>query len=74
MEDSTGTGNSDTHPVLKIFVQDGGRIICRIGQKAEETDDFVYIINEEGFREAIAKRLILRFVEDNTKSGGDADG
>jgi len=59
---------------LKIFLQDGARVICRVGKEAGDSPDFVYIINEEGLREAISKRLILRIVEKTTSTVGGADG
>ena len=60
--------------LLKIFLQDGARVICRTGMKADESPDFVYIFNEEGLREAISKRLILRIVEKTASMEGGVDG
>ena len=68
------TKQKNATPLLKIFLQDGARVICRTGMKAGETDDFVYIINEERLREALSKRLILRIVEKNASTDGGDDG
>ena len=48
---------------IKIFVEDSGRVICREGTLIGETADFMQITNERGATEAIAKRLIVRYLE-----------
>ena len=49
--------------MIELFVQDSGRVIGRRGRKIGETADFMLIVNENGRREAIQKRLIVRYVE-----------
>ena len=50
---------------IKIFVEDGQRVIGREGLLVDDDDDadFLTIINENGLRESIAKRIVLRYVE-----------
>lgn len=49
---------------LKIFVQDAAKgVIGREGVKLGEDNDFLFILNENGKREAIPKRLIVRYLE-----------
>lgn len=54
---------SKQETMIELFVQDNDRVIGRRGRKVDETEDFLIIINEGGRREAISKRVILRFVE-----------
>ena len=49
---------------LKIFVQDAQKgVIGREGDKLGEDADFLFILNESGKREAIPKRLVVRYLE-----------
>lgn len=49
---------------VKLFVQDPtGRVIGREGTKIGEDRDFLFILNAEKLREAIPKRLIIRYLE-----------
>ena len=55
---------SDRGKRIKIFIQDPQKgVVLREGASAGENGDFLFIINERGEREGIAKRLILRFLE-----------
>lgn len=54
---------SKQETMIELFVQDNGRVIVRRGRKMGETADFMLIVNENGRREAIQKRLIVRYVE-----------
>ena len=48
---------------VKLFVQDpAGRIVGREGTKVGEDHDFLFILNEEKRKEAISKRLIIRYL------------
>jgi hypothetical protein len=48
---------------ISIFLQDGARVIGRHGLKLGEDGDFLFILNESGAREAIPKRLVVRYLE-----------
>ena len=48
---------------VKIFLQDGQRVIGRDALKLGEDTDFIFIINETNKIEAIPKRLIVRYLE-----------
>lgn len=47
---------------LTVFIQDGPRVIGRVGKKLGEDADFLTILNESGKAESISKRLIVRYV------------
>ncbi|GEM_PF-5113671 len=48
--------------VIDIFLLDGVRVIGRTVTKVDEDADFIYVINERQQREALPKRLIVRYV------------
>ena len=49
---------------LKLFIQDPAKgVVGREGVKLGEDDDFLFIQNEAGQREAIPKRLVVRYLE-----------
>lgn len=48
---------------VKIFIEDIGRVITREVILNEEDTSFFYVTNETQRKEAIAKRLVLRYVE-----------
>ncbi|MCX6770751.1 MAG: hypothetical protein NTX79_01725 [Candidatus Micrarchaeota archaeon] len=48
---------------VKIFLQDGQRVIGRDALKLGEDNDFLFILNEANRLEAVPKRLVVRYVE-----------
>lgn len=55
---------ASTSKRIKLFVQDPGKgVIGREGMLVGEDADFLVLINENGLRESISKRIVLRFVE-----------
>ena len=48
---------------VKLFLQDGQRVIGREALKLGEDTDFIFILNETNKLEAIPKRLIVRYLE-----------
>ena len=48
---------------VKIFLQDGQRVIGRDALKLGEDSDFLFILNENNQLEALPKRLVVRYLE-----------
>jgi hypothetical protein len=68
MDEST---NKKPEGWLDFFLKDevANRIIGRGGQKIGEDADFIYIVNEGGKKEALPKRLIVRYLERKAGQG-----